>query len=286
MAFFDHTQVRDPSWRERSWMILAIAILLMPFTASQAIAHGDAGTPIPGSSPDCAQGDAATWTRQMDAYAAAGSYPATQTNGATGPSSVLVDIPPIAFTGDGKSATLPVGPCQTIYRFAYSNITSAAGDPGPFIYVEIDWNTEGIPRGPNGSFISPHFDFHFYMLSRQQIDQQVDCVSTNGRTCDPFQTSYTQTQLFQDLPDAEFIPSTYKPDIDSAIPEMGLHLLDMSIDYTVDNVNHYPTLIYGTFDSKVIFAESSVTLYTLQDAMAAPGNRISFPFRQPDAFAT
>ena len=61
---------------------------------------------------------------------------------------------------------------------------------------------------------------------------------------------------------------------------MGLHLLDRKFDYTIDNVDHHPTLIYGTFNRKVLFAESSVTLQTLQDAIAAPDHVVSFRYRQ------
>jgi hypothetical protein len=43
-------------------------------------------------------------------------------------------------------------------------------------------------------------------------------------------------------------------------------------------------LIYGTFDGEVIFLEASVTLNTLQDAVAAPDHRITFEVRQPAAF--
>ena len=35
----------------------------------------------------------------------------------------------------------------------------------------------------------------------------------------------------------------------------------------------------------IVFAEASVTLYTLQDAVNAPDHRIVFPFRQPTAVA-
>jgi hypothetical protein len=46
---------------------------------------------------------------------------------------------------------------QTIYRFAYRNLTSTQT---PIKYIEVDYNTEGKKRGPNGAFIQPHFDFH------------------------------------------------------------------------------------------------------------------------------
>jgi hypothetical protein len=48
-------------------------------------------------------------------------------------------------------------------------------------------------------------------------------------------------------------------------------------------VNHHPTLIYGSFNGRVLFAETSVTLHTLQDVLAAPGQEITYPYDQPRA---
>ncbi|MGC4108648.1 MAG: hypothetical protein QM753_20170 [Thermomicrobiales bacterium] len=90
---------------------------------------------------------------------------------------------------------------------------------------------------------------------------------------------------FQNMPDARYVPDLYRPDVGSAIPMMGLHLLDMTQQYTVDAVNHYPVLIYGTFDGAVVFAEASVTLQTLQDVVAAPEHRLDYAFRQPTDYA-
>ncbi|MEJ7837750.1 MAG: hypothetical protein WKF81_02985 [Thermomicrobiales bacterium] len=117
------------------------------------------------------------------------------------------------------------------------------------------------------------------------MERDVTCISSNGKTCDALLTDYDQMRRFQDMPEAKYIPDLYRADVGSAIPMMGLHLLDMTMEYTVDAVNHYPVLIYGTFAGRVIFAEASVTLFTLQDAVAAPDHRLAFPFRQPAAFA-
>ena len=267
-------------------MMVAAIMLAVPWWGLQASGHEASPMATPTAVAECGNGSTATWGDQMKDYASVGAYPAIQTNVDGRPSTVFVAIPKISFTGAGQSATLPVGPCQNIYRFAYSDVQSEAVEAGPFAYAEIDWNTEGLPRGPNGSFASPHFDFHFYMLPRADVEQRMTCISTNGRTCDPLETDYEQTKLFEDLPDVSFIPPTYRADPGSAIPAMGLHLLDTDFNYTLENVNHYPTLIYGTFDGKVVFAEASVTLYTLQDAVNSPDHRISFPFRQPQAFVT
>ncbi len=281
--------VRVNSIRARSSSIrylFVVVLLAMPWLGLQASAHEATPMATPSATVDCANGATAAWGDQMEAYGKAGTYPTIQKSVNGRASTLLVDIPKISFTGAGQSATLPVGPCQNIYRFAYSDVTSDAGEPGSFAYAEIDWNTEGLPRGPNGSFASPHFDFHFYMLPRTDVEKQMACVSTNGRTCDPLKTDYETTKLFENLPDGSFIPPSYRADPGSAIPAMGLHLLDTDFDYTLENVNHYPTLIYGTFDGKVVFAEASVTLFTLQDAVNSPNHQISFPFRQPKAFAT
>lgn len=227
----------------------------------------------------------AAWTAQMDAYRQAGTFPAVQTNADGRASTVMVEIPKIDFTGDGMSSTLPTGPLQYIYRFVDADIAVPEGSDAPFSFVEIDWNTEGAPRGPGGSFSSPHFDFHFYMPARDFIMNDLVCVSSNGKTCDGFLTDYAQMRRFQNMPEAKYVPDLYRPDVGSAIPMMGLHLLDMTQEYTVEAVNHYPVLIYGTFDGAVVFAEASVTLQTLQDVVASPDHTLSYPFRQPEAFA-
>lgn len=253
-------------------LVLVVAIAPAP-TDQAAAAAGCSGVSLRGGS------------RLMDAYARAGGYPTVQANTADGvPARVSVEIPQIRFTGPGRSATLPVGPCQHIYRFQFEKVRAPGGDaPSPFRYLEVDWNTEGLPRGPNGSFTSPHFDLHYYLRPRHVVDMKTMCVSSNGKTCDPFKTGYAQMRRFLTMPAPAFVPASYAPDVGSSIPMMGLHLLDRTFDYTVHNVDHHPTLIYGTFDGKVLFAEASVTLATLQDAIAAPDHVVSFRFHQPRA---
>lgn len=149
-------------------MLIALTSLpLMPMVVAGHGAHGTPAAPVDGA---CADGDTSTWLEQMNAYGEAGTYPAFQTNDGEVASTVMVKIPAIEFTGEGQSAALPVGPCQHIYRYQYSDIEGPAGASQPFQYVEIDWNTEGAPRGPNGSFVSPHFDFHFYLLPQETIE--------------------------------------------------------------------------------------------------------------------
>ena len=223
-------------------------------------------------------GDADAFSRQMDEYGSGRFATATpQQQGRL--DALMVRIPKLDVAAAGTAEQLPLGPCQYIYRFQYLDLER---DAAPFEYVEIDWNTEGEPRGPNGSFVTPHFDFHFYLLPRQQVDSELQCKSSNGRTCDPTLTAYDRTRRFLEMPAPEELPSSYKPDIDSSIPEMGLHHLDFAPEYTVDYVNHHPTLIYGSFDQEVVFLESSVTPVTLRDAVDSSSHRVSVPLAQPE----
>jgi len=258
---------------------LAVAVLTTLNSAGPTAPVADAAELIPA----CAAVEPATETALMRAYRAAGTYPARQTNTAHGtPAAVTVSIPPIAFTGPGQSTTLPTGPCQTIYRFDYPRVRTPHEATAPlFKYAEVDWNTEGLPRGPQNSFVSPHFDFHFYLRPKSWVDSHLRCFSSNGRTCDPEKTSYAQMRRFLAAPPATDVPPGYFPGVESSIPDMGLHSLDGRVHYSVEEVNHHPVLLYGSFDGELLFVEASVTQYNLQDAMVAPSHTLSYVYRQP-----
>lgn len=180
---------------------------------------------------------------------------------------------------------VPLIPQWYIYRFKYLDLDQEIRDKVPFRYVEVDWNTEGLPRGPGGSFTTPHFDFHFYTWSRDDVTQKIGCSSA-GKTCDFTNSTTDAVVRFFDMPSACFLPYGYFPDVDSSIPEMGLHMLDSQFSFRVDNVNHNPVILYGTFDDRIVFLEVSLTLYAFEDAVKASneGGRLSWPIRQPEKY--
>jgi hypothetical protein len=185
-----------------------------------------------------------------------------------------------------QRSILPTKPSWYIYRFKYLDFTDEEKNRLPFEYVEVDWNTEGLPRGPNNSFITPHYDFHFYTKTREFVEREMNCEN-NGKTCDPQGTRQEQMGRFLELPGPTFLPSSYFPDTGSSIPRMGLHNLDATFDYTVDHVNHNPVLIYGTFDGTIAFLEASLTLFAFEDAMqrAETEEELSWELAQPEAYA-
>jgi hypothetical protein len=100
-----------------------------------------------------------------------------------------------------------------------------------------------------------------------------------GNTCDDMRTPYERLREFLDLPAPAFLPRTYRAASGSSIRHMGLHLLDSRFTYTVPYLDVNPVLLYGSFAGQVLFAETAVTLQTLQ--AIAPGEAVSFAFRQP-----
>jgi hypothetical protein len=256
------------------FVLLSLATLL-----ALALSAGGAAQDAPPPACEAVSPDAGN--ALIGAYASQDGYAARQRG-----DRVSVTIPPIAFTApDGStSSTLPAGPCQTIYRFRYPTVTTRRRRaPSPFRYVEIDWNTEGRPRGPNGSFASGHFDFHFYVRSRAYVDDATSCDTGGANTCDPILTGERKMRRFLRLPSPRFLPTDYVLDPGSSIPAMGLHHLDQRFTYAKDYVDHHPVLLYGSFDGRLLFAEASVTLPTLHDVTRDVDRTISFPFRQPHA---
>ncbi|MDC8759155.1 hypothetical protein [Janthinobacterium fluminis] len=250
--------------------LLALACLALP--ALPAAAHG---------------GKAAPPQRAIERYAARAGWQA-EALAAGLPAPVLRLRVPSPFGRRGSGVPLlPDKPHSTIYRFKYLDLPAGVEPALPFRYVEIDWNTEGEVRGPNGSFVTPHFDFHFYTRSRDFVEREMHCISS-GNTCDSQQTRYVQMRRFLDLPPPCFFPAAdYFPDTGSSIAQMGLHSLDGSFDYSKRNVDANPVIIYGSFDGELAFLEASLTLHAFSRAakLAAAGGKSAWPIRQPAAYA-
>jgi hypothetical protein len=197
-------------------------------------------------------------------------------------------VVPSPFAGEIslKGAVLPTEPQSSIYRFKYLDLPKLQKNPVPFQFVEVDWNTEGQKRGPNGSFITSHYDFHFYTKSGSYVDNKITCVTVD-KTCDPQKTGYENMLRFLKLPAEKFVPKNTFTDTGSSIVAMGLHNLDGKFEFTVDSVNHNPVLIYGTFDGEIAFYEASITLYGFIDAaeLAKQGKKSTWEIKQPEYYA-
>ncbi len=158
----------------------------------------------------------------------------------------------------------------------------------PFKFVELDWNPGG--HEPAGVYDTPHFDFHFYTIDvakRNAIDPASPRFAAEG----------------DKLPEAAYIPPFYAlpvppgtPASSTAVPRMGVHMLDMrspEIQGLLGNPQAYKpfttTFIHGAWDGQLIFWEPMITrahiLSKKAATVAAEQNQV-IPLPVPQRYAT
>jgi hypothetical protein len=151
--------------------------------------------------------------------------------------------------------------------------------PAPYELVELDWNPQGHP--PEGVYTVPHFDFHFYTITRAERDAIM-----------PADPHYAMEA--SNVPTDGFVPPAYAPLAgpgqslaDVAVPMMGLHwedLLSPELQALIGHPENYrpfdKTFIYGSWNGQFIFYEPMVTRGFLQ---TKPD--ISSPVRTPQLYS-
>ena len=130
--------------------------------------------------------------------------------------------------------------------------------PAPYRFVLFDWNPNG--HVPPGVFDLPHFDFHFYIVPRADVE----AIALG----DPDFAAKANN-----LPTGEFLPPHYavgKPPgaepAAVAMPEMGVHWQDLlSPEYqrVLGRPEAYrsftKTYVYVTWDGRIIALEPMIT---------------------------
>lgn len=138
---------------------------------------------------------------------------------------------------------------------AQLNIPKEAKDIG-IDHIDFGWNPQG--HEPEPIYTLPHFDLHFYMVSRK--DQAAVIPGPDPIIVSP-----------------QFIPANYISGV-VAVPNMGVHYVDV----TGPEFNGFPfdkTFIYGFYQGKMTFWEPMFThsfLLTKPDFTA--------PVKQPQSF--
>lgn len=126
----------------------------------------------------------------------------------------------------------------------------------PFKFLELDWNPQGheIP----GIYTIPHFDFHFYTITKAERDL---IVPTDAQ----FQ------QKAENLPPAAMVPQFYStltpPNTPTpAVPKMGVHWIDVRSPEIQALLGHpelakpfTTTFIYGSWNGRFTFVEPMIT---------------------------
>jgi hypothetical protein len=132
-------------------------------------------------------------------------------------------------------------------------------NPTPYQFVELDWNPAG--HEPLAIYGLPHFDFHFYTVSRET---RSSIVPTNPR----------YAEAAASFPPVEFRPPFYldaataagAPAFAVTVPQMGLHWFDVrspELQAALGNPAGYQpftrTFLKGTWDGRFIFDEPMIT---------------------------
>jgi hypothetical protein len=145
---------------------------------------------------------------------------------------IVIDLAALDNLPGGES-----GHGHSMYEIAMPEAASKT----VFNHVVIDWNPKG--HEPEVIYGLPHFDFHFYLISREQ------------RMKIP---SYKADSIkFKNAPHQDYLPIGYfYPGGGEA--QMGAHWIDSK----ASELNEKPfteTFIFGTYDGKVTFYEPMIT---------------------------
>lgn len=130
-----------------------------------------------------------------------------------------------------------------------------------FRFIELDWNPGG--HEPAGVYNTPHFDFHFYFISKEERD-----------AIDPEKDPEYKVKASRH-PAAEFIPAGFIAPPGTDVPRMGVHWVDPSSP----ELNGKPftqTFLRGSWNGRVTFLEPMIS----RDYLLTKPN-VVFPVAQP-----
>jgi len=175
----------------------------------------------------------------------------------TGPGGEVSAIGIVLTAGalDGLPAAEPGGDPT----FSYQLAMPPDGPRTVFDHVGIDWESAGHP--PPKVYDKPHFDFHFYVVSREEVEQVA--------FASPDDSGAAAQQ-----PPAELMPAGYVMPPGTAVPKMGAH----AIDPNGPEFQQQPfdaAFIYGYYNKRLTFVEPMVSLAFLHSRpqFSAPVSR-------------
>lgn len=142
-------------------------------------------------------------------------------------------------------------------------------DDIPYRWIGLNWNPEGHPPA---AWAPPHFDMHFYTVSRAEID----AIRVGG------------CEIFIHCDDLKRATKTVPPryvavdhvDVKAAVSGMGNHLIDVrtpELGKPPQAFTH--TWVYGAYDGHITFYEPMIT-----HAFLLGWPDVCAPIRQPEAW--
>lgn len=141
----------------------------------------------------------------------------------------------------------------------------------PYKFITLDWNPHG--HEPDNVYTLPHFDFHFYFITRSQ-QTAITCMNEDAVVCTKAIAS-------------TMIPKGYVP-TPGGVPKMGWHWVD-SWSGEFNGKKFTKTFIYGYYDGKMTFIEPMITLDYLKKTTSVAKHirtpkTVSFPGSYPSQY--
>ena len=148
------------------------------------------------------------------------------------------------------------------------------GNTTPYQFVQLNWNPSG--HEPTAIYGLPHFDFHFYTISKEEREAIV-----------PADPDFAARAA--NLPAAEFRPPFYVDNGTAVslpaglvtVPRMGLHWIDVrspELQAALGNPAGFQpftkTYFIGSWDGRFIFGEPMITRAYLLAVRDAAGDEI------------
>jgi len=110
----------------------------------------------------------------------------------------------------------------------------------PYDHIGLDWNPDGHAPGP---YLLPHFDVHFYMISRSQRTLMTGAGEDSARMVL--------------APELKYVPAGYIA-THEGVPQMGMHWVDPSSP-ELNGATFTETMIWGSYNGRMIFTEPMIT---------------------------
>jgi hypothetical protein len=117
----------------------------------------------------------------------------------------------------------------------------------PFNHVGTNWNATGHDPAP--IYGKPHFDFHFYMMTPQEVD-----------AIPPYDVDSSKFKLWP--APAYFPPAHFNGG--GGVPKMGAHWVDLTSG-EFNGQQFTQSFLYGGYNGKVTFYEPMITLEFLKN---------------------
>ncbi len=178
------------------------------------------------------------------------------------------------FDKNGNGKIDATGECNGDFELEFPVPPELArGGNSPFKWVSVNWNPAGHPHPAPPPWAVPHFDFHFYIQSREAVRAIRPGKCSELINCDDFKIA--QKPVPKSHVHADHI------DVGAAVPDMGNHLIDSKTPELAPGGPPFThTFIFGAYDGNITFYEPMIT-----SAFLASRPNICVPIKQPQAWA-